>query len=180
MNSCPVFVGDSLLMQESELRLGPRHHRAARLRRHRRRRRFRRRCHHVQFGGQYETGTTSSSPDRSAYESSSLDGGRRPLVAPAATSGWPGVGVKYQSGPLLASAMVDLGTGNFDSTRRIVIGGDELHRRGHAGRLQRRPARPGLLPVAPRGLLPAPVARPRWRARSALTATPKAAPATST
>ena len=37
-----------------------------------------------------------------------------------------GLGVKYQSGPLLASAMVDFGKGSFDSTRRIVIGGDSF------------------------------------------------------
>ena len=41
-----------------------------------------------------------------------------------------GLGVKYQSGPLLASATVDLGYGDFDTTRSFSVGGETYRATG--------------------------------------------------
>ena len=41
-----------------------------------------------------------------------------------------GLGVKYQSGPLLASATVDLGYGDFDTTRSFAVGSETYRATG--------------------------------------------------
>ncbi|WP_373507464.1 autotransporter domain-containing protein [Thiocapsa sp.] len=57
------------------------------------------------------------------YESSTLEADNG--LSSADGSVWmAGMGLKYQSGPLLPLAMVDVGSGNFDSTRRIIVGDD--------------------------------------------------------
>ena len=129
MNSCPVFVENSLLMQESDCtwirgtagRLDASGSKGTAG--------FDANATTVQIGGQYETWDDVFVAASFGYESSSLDADDD--ASSASGDVWMGgVGLKYQSGPLLASAMVDLGAGSFDSSRRIVIGGDAYTARG--------------------------------------------------
>lgn len=113
MNSCPVFEGDSLLMQEADCswirgiagRLDASGSNGAAG--------FDADATTVQIGGQYEAWDDIFVAASFGYESSSLDANDD--ASSASGDVWMGgLGLKYQSGPLLASAMVDLGTGSFD------------------------------------------------------------------
>ncbi|QYZ70000.1 autotransporter outer membrane beta-barrel domain-containing protein [Neotabrizicola shimadae] len=123
MNSCPVFVGDGLLMQETNCgwirgiggRLDATGNAGSGG--------FNADATTAQLGGQYEAWDNVFVAASLAYESSTLttDDG----LSSADGSVWMGgLGLKYQSGPLLASAMLDAGSGSFDSSRRIIVGDD--------------------------------------------------------
>jgi hypothetical protein len=123
MNSCPVFLGDGLVLEEtncawarliggevdrnaSESSVG-----------------FTASTTTLQLGGQYETWDDIFIVGSLAYETGSVDGASASSSADGNVF-LGGVGLKYQSGPLLASAIVDFGRGDFDSTRLISIGGE--------------------------------------------------------
>ena len=123
MNSCPTFVGDGLLMQETNCvwlrgiggRLNSNGNAGAGG--------FDAEATTTQLGGQYEAWDNVFVTASLGYESSTLDADNG--LSSADGSVWMGgMGLKYQSGPLLASAMVEGGWGSFDSTRRIVVGED--------------------------------------------------------
>ena len=123
MNSCPVFVGDGLLMQEANCgwlrgiagRLDTTGDAGSGG--------FDADATTAQLGGQYEAWDGVFLAASLAYESSTLNAENG--LSSANGSVWMGgLGLKYQSGPLLASAMLDVGSGSFDSTRRIIVGDD--------------------------------------------------------
>jgi hypothetical protein len=125
MNSCPKFVGSGLLMQESNCgwvrgiagRLDTDGNASAAG--------FDADASTIQFGGQYEAWDNVFIAGSLGYESSMLNASDD--MSSSSGSVWMGgLGVKYQSGPLLASAMVDFGTGSFDSTRTVVVGGQSF------------------------------------------------------
>lgn len=123
MNSCPTFVGDGLLMQETNCgwlrgiggRLNSNGNAGAGG--------FDAEATTTQLGGQYEAWDNVFVTASLGYESSTLDADNG--LSSADGSVWMGgMGLKYQSGPFLASAMVEGGWGSFDSTRGIVVGED--------------------------------------------------------
>lgn len=123
MNSCPVFLGDGLLLEEtncawarviasevdrdaSQSSVG-----------------FTASTTTLQLGGQYEAWDDVFVVGSLAYETGSVDGASASSSADGNV--WMGgIGLKYQSGPLLASAIVDFGRGDFDSMRLIAVGGE--------------------------------------------------------
>jgi hypothetical protein len=123
MNSCPVFVGEGLLMQETNCAwvrgIGGRLDATGNVGSGA----FDADATTTQLGGQYEAWDDVFLTASLAYESSTLNADDG--MSSADGSVWMGgFGLKYQSGPLLASAMLDVGSGSFDSTRRINIGDD--------------------------------------------------------
>lgn len=131
MNSCPVFVGESLLMAESSCvwargiagRLQTSGSGGAAG--------FHADATTVQIGGQFEAWDNVFVAASLGQEASSLASASGASAADG--NAWMGgLGLKYQSGPLLASAMIDFGTGSFDTSRRIVLGSDDVTARGTA------------------------------------------------
>lgn len=123
MNSCPTFVGDGLLMEETNCgwlrgisgRLNSNGNAGAGG--------FDADATTTQLGGQSEAWDNVFVTASLGYESGTLDADNG--LSSADGNVWMGgMGLKYQSGPLLASAMVDVGSGSFDSTRMISVGDD--------------------------------------------------------
>jgi len=131
MNSCPVFVGESLLMEEASCvwargiagRLQSSGNGGAAG--------FDADATTIQIGGQFEAWDNVFVAASLGQEASNLISASGASAADG--NAWMGgVGLKYQSGPLLASAMLDFGTGSFDTSRRIVLGSDDFTARGTA------------------------------------------------
>ncbi len=82
----------------------------------------------VQFGGQRRLGNGVFLTGAVGWEGSRL---RDDFGASADGDSWlAGVGLKYLSGPLLASATVDLGVGSFDTVRSFTVGGESFRAEG--------------------------------------------------
>lgn len=121
MNSCPVFVGDSLLMQETncvwgrvitgELDSDGSGDAVG----------FDADSTTTQFGGQRAIGDDLFLAGSVAYADARLRG-QDSLSSVDGDVWMAGGGVKYQRDRLLASAMVDFGSGDFSSTRHLTVG----------------------------------------------------------
>lgn len=82
----------------------------------------------LQFGGQRRLDNGLFVSGAIGWENSRLEDD---FGASANGDSWmAGLGVKYQSGPLLASATVDLGYGDFDTTRSLTVGGESYRAEG--------------------------------------------------
>lgn len=128
MQSCPVFVGDGLMLGEADCAWG---------------RAISAHLDHngpngaagfdnnatlLQFGGQRRIGDNLFLTGAVGWESASL---RDDFGASADDDSWMvGLGVKRQSGPLLVSATVDLGYGSFDASRSFPVGGVSFRAKG--------------------------------------------------
>ena len=82
----------------------------------------------LQFGGQRRLDNGLFLTGAVGWEGSRL---RDDFGAGADGDSWlVGVGVKHQSGPLLASATLDAGFGSFDTTRSFTVGGESFRAGG--------------------------------------------------
>lgn len=82
----------------------------------------------MQFGGQRRLDNGLFLTGAVGWEGSRL---RDDFGASADGDSWlAGFGVKYLSGPLLASATVDLGFGSFDTVRSVTVGGESFRAKG--------------------------------------------------
>ena len=128
MQSCPVFEGSGLMLAETDCAWG---------------RAITAHLDHdgsdgaagfdndatlLQFGGQRAIGDDLFLAGSVAWENARL---KDDFGASADGDSWmAGLGVKYQSGPLLASATVDLGYGDFDTTRSFAVGSETYRATG--------------------------------------------------
>ncbi len=128
MQSCPVFAGSSLMLEETDCAWG---------------RAISAHLDHdgstdaagfdndatlLQFGGQRAIGDGLFLTGAVGWEDARLTDD---FGASADGESWmAGAGVKYQSGPLLASATVDLGYGSFDTARSFTVGDDSFRAEG--------------------------------------------------
>ena len=82
----------------------------------------------LQFGGQRAIGDDLFLTGAVGWEDARL---KDDFGASADGESWmAGVGLKYQSGPLLASVTIDAGLGSFDTTRSFVVGADSYRATG--------------------------------------------------